>query len=344
MFERSLHEGGITLEECTRQQDDVRGVANYCELDIECRREQVLRYFGQSFDRAECNEGCDNCVSGRSGTLQDFTKEAIQMVKLVEEAKSKLTQIQITAIYMGSKQKNIRDRGSSYHGKGQHLSPRIAERIIPMMLIKGYLTENIVQNNHNQWHYTYIQVSCADPKTVVQIVLRFIITTQVGSASSNLLDGKEKFNMMVSDSQTIGKGKKDKGKQRVATVKSVNTTKRMEISIFEGDDDDLGRPIEEYSRAQVVDSDEECAPPPPPKAKPPRRLVATAHESEVISIDDDEDGGNDQEAPTTNSPFHKKLLVLRRQVAASERFIMLIAYLMILDCEREEDYGVGHLD
>lgn len=121
--------------------------------------------------------------------------------------------------------------------------------------------------------------------------------------------------MMISDSQKSNKkGKKnDKGKQRaITTVQSVNRTKSTEISYFEDDDDDLGRPIEEYSRAQVEDSDEECAPPPP---KPTRRPAAAAQD-EVINIDDDDDNSNSALSRAAYNPFHGKLQKLRRQVCS----------------------------
>lgn len=162
MFDRSLQEGQITPEECARQQEDVRTVAKYCELDIDCRRVQVLRYFGQSFDRAECNEGCDNCASGRTGTgtLQDLTNEAIQIVRLVDESSDRLTQTHVVSIYMGKNTKEARERDwsrSSFYGKGAHLPPKTIERVLPMLLIKGYLKESIVKNG--SFHSTYVQAS-----------------------------------------------------------------------------------------------------------------------------------------------------------------------------------------
>jgi hypothetical protein len=121
--------------------------------------------------------------------------------------------------------------------------------------------------------------------------------------------GDRTFQIQISDTTSIssGKSKKDvKGKKKIATVKSVNRTQVEEILQF--DDDDLGQPIDHYSRTRVDDPEDE-----PLSSKyiipsHPRRVNNPS--SEVIEIEDE----NINTAPSSSSEFHKSLLKLRRSV------------------------------
>lgn len=160
MGRKSEQEGSITKEERARQEQEIRLVARYCMLDIDCRREQVLRYFGQAFDRADCNETCDNCQSGRVGSPTDMTAEATQLVQLVSQLSGNVTRHQCVAIYRGAKNKELRDRGwdeSPLFGEGSHLDQNTVERLVTFMLIDQILAEFAVQNKGG-FHTDYLKV------------------------------------------------------------------------------------------------------------------------------------------------------------------------------------------
>lgn len=162
MGRKSEQEGSITREECARQEEEIRLVARYCMLDIDCRREQVLRYFGQTFNRADCNKTCDNCISGRVGSPKDLTKEATQIVQLVSNLSGSVTRTQCIYIYRGAKTKEVRDRGwdsSPYFGQGSHLEQNTAERLVNFLLIDQILAESAVVNKGG-FHTDYLKVRC----------------------------------------------------------------------------------------------------------------------------------------------------------------------------------------
>ncbi|KAK1944386.1 ATP-dependent DNA helicase Q-like 1 [Phytophthora citrophthora] len=57
----SMPQKGMTKETRARHMDKLRSMAEFCEDDTTCRRQLLLSYFGQEFQRAGCNRSCDNC-------------------------------------------------------------------------------------------------------------------------------------------------------------------------------------------------------------------------------------------------------------------------------------------
>ena len=63
-------------------------VVQYCENQTECRRAQLLEYFGETgFDRASCRENeatiCDNCSSADAMVEMNVTQPAKLIVESV---------------------------------------------------------------------------------------------------------------------------------------------------------------------------------------------------------------------------------------------------------------------
>lgn len=57
--------------------DNIYRMAHYCDNRLECRRAQILEYFGELFDRRKCIESklktvCDNCELFASNKLENF--------------------------------------------------------------------------------------------------------------------------------------------------------------------------------------------------------------------------------------------------------------------------------
>ncbi|KAK3906942.1 hypothetical protein C8A05DRAFT_11347 [Staphylotrichum tortipilum] len=75
-------------EEKERQHGMVNRMAAYCENSHSCRRVQLLQYFGEKFEAANCNQSCDNCVNGQTSgdvVLEDFTECAVALLSAVKE-------------------------------------------------------------------------------------------------------------------------------------------------------------------------------------------------------------------------------------------------------------------
>ncbi|KAG6594329.1 Bloom syndrome protein, DEAD/DEAH box helicase [Phytophthora cinnamomi] len=52
---------GMTKQTRAVHMEKLRAMAEYCEDDTTCRRQQLISYFGQKFQRSDCNRTCDNC-------------------------------------------------------------------------------------------------------------------------------------------------------------------------------------------------------------------------------------------------------------------------------------------
>lgn len=78
----------------------------------DCRRAQVLNYFGELFDPQLCGGACDICAAGPQGQAADVTeyaKKAVQLVKnLTEPVKAKVTLVYCVDVFRGSRAKKVR--------------------------------------------------------------------------------------------------------------------------------------------------------------------------------------------------------------------------------------------
>ena len=73
--------------------DNLYRMVQYCENRVDCRREQLLEYFAEKFDRSKCKSSqetvCDNCSSGveyKSLNVSELGKAitlSVQQVKWV---------------------------------------------------------------------------------------------------------------------------------------------------------------------------------------------------------------------------------------------------------------------
>lgn len=125
----------------------LRQVVQYCENTTDCRRQQVLHYFNESFNPEECKKKCDNCAnsSGCSFIEKDVTEEAKNIIRLVSEIeKDKVTVLHCQDVFKGSNNNKILKMGhntSKYHGKGRALEKTDIERIFFYLLSERCLKE-----------------------------------------------------------------------------------------------------------------------------------------------------------------------------------------------------------
>ncbi|KAK7116772.1 hypothetical protein V1264_002393 [Littorina saxatilis] len=135
--------------------DNLFRMVQYCENMADCRRAQVLHYFGEHhFDRDRCNivpgAVCDNCSSKDMFKLRDVTEDAKEVVKCVKELTSSprknFTLIHFVEIFKGSQNTRIMDNGHNrlgLHGRGAAYSRGDAERLMHKLVVEGVLVEEL---------------------------------------------------------------------------------------------------------------------------------------------------------------------------------------------------------
>lgn len=131
----------------------LRQVIQYCENSTDCRRQQVLQYFNEEFDKKDCEKNCDNCQKGTDASTmyeKDVTEYAKKMTQLVESLQDqRVTLIYCQDIFKGSKSSKITSAGHDslpQHGGGKDLEKVDIERIAFHLIAEKILEEFSVFN------------------------------------------------------------------------------------------------------------------------------------------------------------------------------------------------------
>ncbi|XP_015787886.1 Bloom syndrome protein homolog isoform X2 [Tetranychus urticae] len=135
--------------------ENVNLMTFYCCNKAECRRVQMLAYFGELFDEKECKKNkataCDNCSSQQNFQEEDITEDAKAIVKSVDTMnrgqRRNFTLNHLADVYKGSNNKQImglRHNELPAHGKGKRLCKDDIDRILRKLVCDNYLREDLV--------------------------------------------------------------------------------------------------------------------------------------------------------------------------------------------------------
>ena len=144
-----IEKGEGTYDEKQRQRHNLQQVIDYCENKSDCRRQQILSYFGEIFDKRNCNKSCDNCEKDESIPIIDVSEDAQNLIQLLQGISHKdITLVMLTKIYLGSRAQGIVEFEDFEHfGGGKHFAGTdCIERILRQMIAKGILYEKHVRN------------------------------------------------------------------------------------------------------------------------------------------------------------------------------------------------------
>jgi bloom syndrome protein len=155
----------LTEEDKTRLIEEVKKVMEYCTNISRCRRVQVLRYFNEVFHENDCHKGCDVCLDDTEVTTWDVTTEAIDAVKLVKSMVGNNTMAHSKAVFVGSKNKVVIQRGQNAltgHGKGNGLGQKAIDQLFEELVAMDVFREQAITNSMG-WSNSYLQVGEMHP-------------------------------------------------------------------------------------------------------------------------------------------------------------------------------------
>lgn len=176
------------------QLTSLKQVTAFCQSLTECRRTNILKYFGETFDKTQCHGTCDNCARAPVHSV-DLTTPAQDLVKMVQQlapAMSQPPQQHVTkahcmAVFRGSLRKDIKDRGhhlNLYHGRGASLSEDDVQRLVNHLLQEHVLCEYAKKAAYQRFPNHYLKAGDAAPALLQgrRRILLDMPTTQRGAA------------------------------------------------------------------------------------------------------------------------------------------------------------------
>lgn len=146
--------------------NNLYNMVHYCENVVECRRIQLLAYFGEKgFNTQYCKEHpevtCDNCVRKKNYRTKNVTEEVKRVVRFVQEncsggsgrkysagqPSSRLTLNMLIDIYLGCKNARIQ---SGIFGAGAAYSRHNVERLFRKLVLDQILREDLYITANDQ--------------------------------------------------------------------------------------------------------------------------------------------------------------------------------------------------
>jgi bloom syndrome protein len=202
LMKQEQSSGGFNYEVHKVHMDNLYRMSQYCDNHTDCRRSQILEYFGEIFDRKKCIENkqtlCDNCIAFTTNafTLKDITQDAICIAKGIRELNGlDVTLLHIGEILKGSMNVKIVEKQHNnleMHGKLSRYKKTDIERVIRRLIFDGYLKEDVKILQHTDTVASYIKIG---PKVNAllngQVKIQFDIRSSEKESQNDDDDGEE---------------------------------------------------------------------------------------------------------------------------------------------------------
>ncbi|CAI9725297.1 ATP-dependent DNA helicase Q1-like [Octopus vulgaris] len=123
--------------------ENLYALMEYCSDVSRCRRSMIARHFGETWSSSDCNRMCDNCKAASTSTIKTknvnkYAADVLTLVKRGRQIEQFHTLTKLVDAWFGKGAPTLRVREI----KAPTLTRQTCERIIAMMLLKGYLKED----------------------------------------------------------------------------------------------------------------------------------------------------------------------------------------------------------
>ena len=245
-----IDQGDGDREQKQQQRDNLRDVITFCENKIDCRRAQVLGYFGENFDKSQCNRTCDNCERNTELTIVDRTSYALKALKLAQEIDDRYTLIGLLDAFRGSAAKKaLKFQDCQNYGAGRELSKSEAERLLQAM-VNTQVLRTYNQTNPSGFTTSYVKL---------------------GPKWKDLEMGKMKITLTVCEEEVFYSKEKPlktrKAMTMTASKLSTSVTSKRAATVIDSDseedevgylDDEFDSFINDEEEIEEEDSDFQC--------------------------------------------------------------------------------------
>ncbi|CAL3964303.1 unnamed protein product [Diplocarpon coronariae] len=169
MLKGFIEKGEGNEDQKQRQRDMLKSMIGYCENRSDCRRSQVLRYFGENFSKEDCRQTCDNCCSDTVFDDVDFTDHAKSAMKIVKHVQhhnyTVLACVDILRGAPGAKTKLNKHNGPGdldEFGKAANVDRGDVERLFYRLIMENALEEESVWKSGFPSDYLRLGLNCRD--------------------------------------------------------------------------------------------------------------------------------------------------------------------------------------
>lgn len=144
-----------------RHRDMLKRMVQFCENRSDCRRADILAYFGEKFNKDECGQGCDNCNSDAVFEPKDVTslvQAAIGVIKALDY--EHVTLLYIIDILRGVNTVKMRQnkcQNIEGYGVASQLLRHEVEHLFIRLLMENVVEEYTVMKG--QFPHQYMKVS-----------------------------------------------------------------------------------------------------------------------------------------------------------------------------------------
>ncbi len=156
-LQRFIEDSDGSFEQKDRQRKMLNRLVQFCENKSDCRRVEVLNYFGESFKKEDCNHTCDNCNSASVFETQDFTVIAQAALRVVRAMRNQNITVTFCADVIRGYKKADYGHIDGY-GVAEGYQKDEVERIIYRLLSEEALMEEQVFNRSG-FATPYLRVS-----------------------------------------------------------------------------------------------------------------------------------------------------------------------------------------
>ncbi|TVY15764.1 ATP-dependent DNA helicase hus2/rqh1 [Lachnellula arida] len=166
ILKQFIEDGEGTDEVKERQRDMLKRMVQFCENRHDCRRVNILSYFGEAFAKEDCRHKCDNCNSDAVFESKDMTSQARAAMKIVKQIQSgNFTLLHAVDILRGQSNAKIREKDHqslAEYGAAKDLPRGEAERIFSRLLMENALKEDVITRRGFPQQYIHLGTNFRD--------------------------------------------------------------------------------------------------------------------------------------------------------------------------------------